>query len=171
MESNMQHESTKLASLPAAQWLSPSPHTDSIESAAATLPGPDTGFAYAILCWLLAGGVVLPLVGLLWLTKPGLTECQTAPLALQLGGQTTVAMKVASGMACTLSAQIGSASLDAPMIDTLPQHGRVSFRGRSGVMYRADPAYKGSDFFAIKLRGRSNSEPGAMTVGVNVAVR
>ena len=167
----MQHEHTTPASLSAAHWLSPSPQIDSIESTAAILPGPDTGFAYAVLCWLLAGGIVLPVWGLLWLTKPGLTECQAAPLALKFGSQINVAMKVASGMACTLSAQIGSASLEEPIVETPPQHGSVSFRGRSGVMYRADPAYKGSDFFAIKLNGRSNSEPGAMKVGVSVVVR
>jgi hypothetical protein len=167
----MQHERITPASLPATNWLSPSPQIDSIESAAATLPRPDAGFGYAVLCWLLAGGIVLPVWGLLWLTRPGLTECQAAPLALKLGSQVAVAMNVTSGMACTLFAQIGSASLEEPIIDMPPQHGSVSFRGRSGVMYRADPAYKGNDFFAIKLNGRSNSEPGAMKVGVSVVIR
>ena len=166
----MRDECPSSMSVPAADWLSHSRHINSISSASPALLEPQSDFTYTVLAWLFAGGVILPMLALLWMPNAA-TDCQTEPLALKFGREMNVKMSVGSGMSCALFTRAGSVSLDDVVVEAAPENGTVNPRGRTGVTYRAKPAYKGDDAFTIALKGRSGSESGAMKVRVNVAVR
>jgi hypothetical protein len=98
-------------------------------------------------------------------------DCRRPPLALQLGSKVEVAMAVASGMSCPVIVRAADAALDGLSVEMSPQHGNIVPRGRTGVSYRAAPGFRGEDFFAFSLKGRSRNTAGTMLVWVRVAVR
>ena len=134
-------------------------------------PPGGTTFSAAILLWLFVGGVALPLLSIWLYPEARSTGCQAAPLPLRLGTETAVQMAVSPGMACTLAVPVTTASLDDVVVTMPPAHGAVTPRGRSGIVYRAKPAFSGDDAFAFALSGHSESGAGTMTVLVNVTVR
>ena len=166
----MRDECPSSMSAPAAEWLTHARHVNSISSASPALLAPQSGFTYAVLAWLLAGGIVLPMLAALWMPSAA-PDCQTEPLALKFGREMNIKMSVGSGMSCALFTRAGSASLDDVVVEAAPENGTVNPRGRTGVTYRAKPAYKGDDAFTIALKGHSGSERGAMKVRVSVSVR
>jgi hypothetical protein len=99
------------------------------------------------------------------------TECHAAPIPLKFGGAIDTTMSTIGGQACTLMTHIGSASVEDIVVETSPRFGSVTPRGRSGIIYRPQPAYAGNDYFAVELKGRANSETGAMKLRVAVTVR
>jgi hypothetical protein len=120
---------------------------------------------------------------LLALGVAGLALATPGPIALPLGGchntpgrlifgQTfDVSMSLARNTACSVWLHPGSTAVDRLEIVTPPQHGAIDMRGRTGVIYRADRHFKGTDFFTFAVRGQSAAYKGTSVHRVHVTVR
>lgn len=98
-------------------------------------------------------------------------DCRPTRLALNFDTQAEAAMTVASGMPCALVVDTGPASIDAMAVDAAPINGYLNPRGRTGVVYRSMPWFKGEDDFTVALKGRVGSQRGVMHVHVRVVVQ
>ena len=74
-------------------------------------------------------------------------------------------------LAAGLSVQPRPAVIEDLTITSAAQHGSISPRGRTGVIYRAHGNYRGEDSFALALRGRAGSSAGVAIIRVQVDVR
>ena len=90
---------------------------------------------------------------------------------LGIDGQADAEMNVASGMPCALLVDTGPASIDTLAVEAAPANGYLNPRGRTGVIYRSAPWFKGEDDFTVALKGRVGSHRGAMQVHVRVTVQ
>ena len=98
-------------------------------------------------------------------------DCRPTRLALHFDGQAEAEMNVASGMPCALLVDTGPASIDTLAVEAAPANGYLNPRGRTGVIYRSAPWFKGEDDFTVALKGRVGSRHGAMQVHVRVMVQ
>jgi len=101
----------------------------------------------------------------------GPAECHASPVMLGFGGDLDARMTAPAGTACSLSVKAAMASFDQLEITAPPQHGAVTVRGRTGVIYRPEPQYSGDDFFAFAPRGQSARRDGMPVVRVSVTVK
>jgi hypothetical protein len=113
------------------------------------------GFALAA-----PGPIALPLGG-----------CHNTPGRLIFGQTFDVSMSLARNTACSVWLHPGSTAVDRLEIVTPPQHGAIDMRGRTGVIYRADRHFKGTDFFTFAVRGQSAAYKGTSVHRVHVTVR
>jgi hypothetical protein len=67
--------------------------------------------------------------------------------------------------------QPGTAVIEDLTVTSAAQHGSISPRGRTGVIYRAHRNYRGEDDFALALRGRADSSAGVAIIRVRIDVR
>jgi hypothetical protein len=58
-----------------------------------------------------------------------------------------------------------------PRIASLPEHGLVQPRGRTDVIYRPNPRFRGEDSFALVVRGRLAAAGDPSLVHIHVVVR
>jgi hypothetical protein len=128
-----------------------------------------TRLAYAAL--FLAIGVVMLVLAIPGAMQIPLSGCRNDPGRLVFGETFEVEMNLSRNTACPVLLRPGSASVDKLEITTLPRHGALAPRGRTGVIYRADRNYKGEDFFAFAMRGQSAAYNGTSVVRVHVQVR
>jgi len=98
-------------------------------------------------------------------------DCHPTRLLLHFDGQADAEMNVASGMPCALLVDTGPASIDTLAVEAAPANGYLNPRGRTGVIYRSAPWFKGEDDFTVALKGRVGSHRGAMQVHVRVTVQ
>lgn len=98
-------------------------------------------------------------------------DCRVSPVAFQPAGETEAIMSVAAGRSCALTARIGAAEVIELAVGTLPRHGTVAPRGRTGVIYMPAAGFRGEDHFALAFTGGDRSGRGVMAVRVKVTVR
>ena len=125
----------------------------------------------SVAAFLLALGVAA-----LALATPGPIElplggCRNMPGRLVFGQTFDVSMSLARNSACSVWLHPGSTAVDRLEIVTPPRHGSIDMRGRTGVIYRADRNFKGTDFFTFALRGQSAAFKGTSVHRVQVTVR
>jgi hypothetical protein len=97
-------------------------------------------------------------------------ECRSDPVALTLGTNVEPAMTVQGGAACALLVK-ATASIENLELTTLPRHGVVTARGRTGVVYQPERKFTGRDSFAFTLRGASSPDGGTSVARVAVTVK
>lgn len=97
-------------------------------------------------------------------------HCVPTSLLLQLDRSVATTMTLAAGNPCPVQVLPGSASIEALVVEREPQYGRLSTRGRTGLIYRPDDRFRGEDSFSFSLRGKTARQQGVMQVGVNVVV-
>jgi hypothetical protein len=119
--------------------------------------------------------ILLGLVGV-WATMQALelrplSACRALPVQLTFGAETATRIETGSGTACTVAMQPGVAVIEELTITSAAQHGSISPRGRTGVIYRAHGNYRGEDSFALALRGRAGGNAGVAIIRVRVDVR
>jgi hypothetical protein len=125
-----------------------------------------TGFAWVSLFAILTAVIAARAFGV-----TPVSECRATPSRLSFAPITEVKMTTSTRAPCLLSLRLGTAQVDALTITTAPQHGAVSPRGRTGVVYRPQAGFRGEDAFWFSFDGRSNQNPGAAVVRVGVTVR
>jgi hypothetical protein len=100
----------------------------------------------------------------------GSHDCRVAPIPLALGQETAVSIALPADTPCTILVQGGSATLDVIRIDIPPQRGTLTPRGRTGVVYRPRPGFKGADGFDFSLHGRSRDAYETATIRVRANI-
>lgn len=96
--------------------------------------------------------------------------CRIDPLPLAFGTDIAVSMTVKAGRPCPVAIRNASAVISHFAIDAQPSHGLVQRRGRTGVLYRAHPQYRGDDTFVFALTGSSSASAGTAIIRVKVTV-
>ena len=97
--------------------------------------------------------------------------CQAKPIPLVLGFDTQISISTSAGTPCPLMLRTGGIPLDELSVEAQPQHGTVTARGRTGVVYRPSPAFKGEDTFAFSVRGSPSARSETSVVRVRAIVR
>ena len=115
-------------------------------------------------------GLLLAIVGATWFNAAARADCRTDPARLAFGVDTDASAVVRAGMACTIAVRAGTFAVDEFRITSDPKNGVLMPRGRTGVVYRPHPGFKGEDVFAFNLRGKSASYAGTSIVRVRVTV-
>jgi hypothetical protein len=100
----------------------------------------------------------------------GTHDCRVAPIPLALGRDSDVSVSLPVNTPCTILVQTGSAVLDDITVNAPPERGTLTSRGRTGVIYRPSPGFKGADSFGFSLHGRSNSVPETSVIHVRAIV-
>jgi hypothetical protein len=100
----------------------------------------------------------------------GSHDCRVAPIPLALGLKTEVSVALPANTPCAILVQSGSTPLDGLTIDALPERGTLTPRGRTGVVYRPRPGFKGADTFGFSLSGRSSAAYETATIRVRAMV-
>ena len=119
--------------------------------------------------------ILLSLIGV-WSTMKALElrpppACDASPVRLTFGAETAARIETGSGTACAVAMQVGAAVIEELTVTVAAQHGSITPRGRTGVVYRAQDNYRGEDSFALALRGRSQTQQGVAIVRVRVNVQ
>ena len=107
---------------------------------------------------------------MVWAGILGARDCRVEPIPLALGRQSDVPIALSANTPCAILIKAGSAVLDDITIDAPPRHGTLALRGRTGVVYRPGPGFKGRDAFAFSLHGRSSAAPGTAAIQVRAVV-
>jgi hypothetical protein len=121
--------------------------------------------------WLLVGISFALAAAVVWLTTGAARECQLKPIPVVFGQDTEVAVEAPSGTPCSVRALTGSTTVEDLRIESQPQFGAVVPRGRTGVVYRPDPKFKGEDSFTFALRGGASSLRATSVVRVHVTLK
>jgi hypothetical protein len=100
----------------------------------------------------------------------GSHDCRVAPIPLALGLETEVSLALPANTPCTIVVHSGGASLDGLRIDVPPERGTLTPRGRTGVVYRPRPGFKGADAFDFSLSGRSHAAYETATIRVRANI-
>jgi hypothetical protein len=119
------------------------------------------------------GCVALAALALALLEGPmsavGAHPCRTDPVMLASGADLDVIMTLSHNAACAIRANPQGLSVKDVTITTVPQHGTLALRGRTGVTYRPAHGFAGRDSFAFTLQSASGSGA-ALTARVHVTV-
>jgi hypothetical protein len=107
---------------------------------------------------------------MVWAGILGARDCRVEPIPLALGRHSDVPIALPANTPCAILVKAGGAVLHDITIDAAPQHGTLALRGRTGVVYRPSPGFKGSDAFAFSLHGRSSAAPGTAAIQVRAVV-
>ena len=97
-------------------------------------------------------------------------DCRVAPIQLALGIETAVSIALPANRPCTILVRPGNATLDAITVVSPPERGTLTPRGRTGVVYRPPPGFKGGETFDFSLRGRSSSTYETSTIRVRANI-
>lgn len=107
---------------------------------------------------------------MVWAGILGARDCHVGPIPLTLGRESDVTITLPANTPCTILVRAGSAVLDDIAVDAPPDRGTLTARGRTGVVYRPHPGFKGVDSFGFSLYGRSRSTREAATFHVRAIV-
>jgi hypothetical protein len=107
---------------------------------------------------------------MVWTGILGARDCRVEPIALALGRQSNVPIALPADAPCTILVKAGSAVLDGITIDAPPRHGTLALRGRTGVVYRPNPGFRGDDAFAFSLHRRSGTVPDSAAIQVRAVI-
>jgi hypothetical protein len=99
------------------------------------------------------------------------TMCSVQPISITMGTAQEIALETPTGRPCTVALHIGPVIVKNIKIEVEPNHGRVSLRGRTGVVYIPDPRFKGEDRFTFALHGQLEGVSGSSFVHVHAIVR
>ncbi len=99
------------------------------------------------------------------------SECRTDPATLTFRPNVQARMVVANGRACSLWLRSTALSVNDIRLAADAQHGMVSFRGRTGVIYRPIAGFKGEDSFSFLVNARVASDSETAIYRVQVTVR
>jgi hypothetical protein len=116
--------------------------------------------ALSVLC-------VAAMVGASFLGSRG---CRLAPIPFALGRDSDVSITLPANTPCTILIQTGNAVLDDIAVQAPPERGTLTSRGRTGVVYRPRPGFKGSDAFDFSLRGLLNGARETSIVRVRAVI-
>jgi hypothetical protein len=97
--------------------------------------------------------------------------CRVAPIPLTLGAGTDLSINVPRDTPCSILVPAASASLDDITIDSPPQHGTLTARGRTGAIYRPNHGFKGEDAFIFSLNARAGAARESATVRVQAIIK
>jgi len=117
--------------------------------------------------------IIVMVVGSIWFghrSRQTMEGCSTNPISLEFQPELNVAMTVKRGSACAIWARVAYSFIDTLTIVSPPQHGTLRVRGLSGVIYRPEPGYSGSDAFAFERWGAAQYRKGNSLVRVEVNV-
>jgi hypothetical protein len=120
--------------------------------------------------WCFVGLSLVCVVAMVWAGIYGSHDCRVKPIPLLPGVASNISLALPANTPCTILVAPGSAILDDITIDAPPGRGTLTSRGRSGVVYRPDPGFKGADSFAFSLHGRPNATSGAAVVHVRATI-
>jgi hypothetical protein len=109
--------------------------------------------------------VAMVLAGIL-----GSRDCRVAPIQLALGSETAVSIALPANRPCTILVRPGNATFDAITVVSPPERGTLTPRGRTGVVYRPPPGFKGGETFDFSLHGRSSSTYETSTIRVRANI-
>lgn len=116
--------------------------------------------------------VTLPIIAAtLAISGQGFAACRASPALLRFGAEIDTSMSVRAGWACPLLLKTASQGVDDLDVMIPPRRGTLTMRGRTGVVYRADPDFRGTDTFALAARSAPSAGPGIATIRVQVSVR
>jgi hypothetical protein len=101
--------------------------------------------------WCFIALSILCAAAMVWASMLGARGCHVEPIAP--GRASDVSIALPANTPCTILVRTGNAVLDDIMVHAPPEHGTLMSRGRTGVVYRPAPGFKGSDSFAFSLRG------------------
>jgi len=110
-------------------------------------------------------------LGVCWANLAAPAECRMAPMLLRLDAQSETSLRATSGVPCTVAIQTGSATVEDLTVEKSPNYGGLVPRGRTGVVYRSMPGFKGDDDFTVALKGRLAAHEGEMRIKAKVVVR
>jgi hypothetical protein len=105
------------------------------------------------------------------ISSQGLAACRTSPVLLRFGAELDTSMTVTAGWSCPLLLKTASQGIDDLDVMIPPRRGTLAMRGRTGVVYRADPDFRGTDTFAVAARSAPSAGLGIATVRVQVSVQ
>ena len=101
----------------------------------------------------------------------GSHDCQAGPIRLVAGLASDISAVVPANTTCTIVVKAGSMTLADIGIDTPPEHGSLTPRGRTGVVYRPQRGFKGEDRFEFSLRSGSDGSRKEFVIHVRAVVR
>jgi hypothetical protein len=121
--------------------------------------------------WSLLGLGAVVVCAAIWANVLTAGECRTRPLTLALGSDANASITMTRDVPCTILLQIGSAALDDLVVQSRPENGSLTPRGRTGVVYRPDPRFRGEDNFAFAVQGRLGAIAETSVVRVHAVVK
>jgi hypothetical protein len=119
--------------------------------------------------WLLAGAVVAA-SAIIWADAPGSRDCQIPAVPLAFGANTEISVSMRADVPCTIAVQPGPA-IRRLTLQSKPEHGTVTARGRTGVIYRPNATFRGEDRFTFSLAGGSTGAEETATIQVQAIVK
>jgi len=120
--------------------------------------------------WCFVGVSALCVVAMICAGIFGSHDCRVTPIPLGFGHQTEVSLALPADTPCTIMVQAGSAPVDGLTIDAPPERGTLMPRGRTGVVYRPRPGFKGADAFDFSLRGRASDADETALIRVRASI-
>ncbi|MGZ9156508.1 MAG: Ig-like domain-containing protein, partial [Candidatus Binatia bacterium] len=117
--------------------------------------------------------IVVTVAGTLWFghrSRATMEGCSTNPVSAEFVPELNVAMTVKRGSACAVWARVATAFVETLTVESAPRHGTLRLRDLSGVIYRPDPGFAGSDAFAFERRGAAQHHKRNSLVRVEVNV-
>jgi hypothetical protein len=122
----------------------------------------------ALSAWCFVALSILCVAAMVWASMLGARGCHVEPIAP--GRASDVSIKLPANTPCTILVRTGNAVLDDIVVHAPPKHGTLTSRGRTGVVYRPAPGFKGSDSFIFSLQRRPNSVPETTVVHVRAVI-
>lgn len=105
---------------------------------------------------------------LVWASILGSRDCGVPPISL--GRSSDLSVALSANTPCAILVKPPSAPIDDIAIDAPPQHGTLTSRGRTGVVYRPHPGFRGSDSFGFSLHRRSDAAPRSFPIHVRLTI-
>jgi hypothetical protein len=136
----------------------------------AELPASPGALQPAKPAWLAAAVGILAIGIMFWTHPPGARDCRVTPLPMVFGFSTEISVTMPAGVPCTIAVQPGG-SVRQLTIDAEPENGTVAARGRTGVIYRPHPKFKGEDHFSFSLAGGSSALHDVSAIHVRAVVK
>jgi hypothetical protein len=96
---------------------------------------------------------VLAVSGLaLWAKAPRLIgDCRTAPRPMLLAEQVEATMTIRGRTPCLIIAQLTNDTISGLDVIRKPNNGKLTVRGRTGLIYHPDRNFRGQDYFEYAM--------------------
>ena len=96
--------------------------------------------------------------------------CNTAPRPMLLAEQVDATMTIRGGRPCPIIAQLIADSINGLDVTTFPSNGKLTPRGRTGVIYHPDRKFRGEDYFEYAMDRSTGAGAARSVVRVHVKV-
>ena len=97
-------------------------------------------------------------------------DCPVAGTLAPIGFNSTGTIELSSGESCNLFLNT-SGTIESSKITQKPKNGSVKMVSMANVVYTPKPGYRGSDEFAVTVKGRTQSASGTSVVKIKADVR